>query len=910
MSNTSQTKRVFVAFLFTLLFISMTCLAITPNAKAATLPNISNKDTGLLTLNTAIGLDLTKYSVTTKETDSNQSNLGILPQEDIQYDLISSDNVLKILSTFVDGKMQILYVLENRGTPNKMSSDASTNAVDMAKDFLYKYDYLYKCQLISANSPYGEFESSIEGLDARKNVTKTLGDTQLEVTTTGETTTFKWTYISNGVIAPSKVVALCFEKGFLKYFVDKWNFYDIGTTNINVSKEKAIDIALQTAKTYNWSIKVDDDSLTVQNFNESNVRWTSLIFDDSLDAAAARNKDLLTVYPVWRVGIALDKWYGQLYGIQVDVWADSGEVRCVQEAWSSLPQTENNLTVGSGSEKSYNTENLALLIGLPSISVAGLVAFSIWATRNRKSHVYNKLKPRLLKTGTILLCLLIASTLAFGAIETVAASRAAIIWGSESNGAGIYPTSWRKSQTEIDYQRAEAIAINSFFSSNGYTSVNRQGNLGSTRSQIHTDLSYYQSNYNYLAVVDFDHGVGLSPGYPTIQAPPDEFHYIFEDDNGTLWGPQASPTPHPEHGVYDMEIRKNLTSATVCFALINTCLSANTTFGNGPKYGGGFPDRSQGMPYAWTGRIVLSKSNPNFNKQIHISDDGYGNPDNGPQVYIGFTFGAASLMQHIPYDTGTQTYYSWVNWFFHYALFEDVSVNQALDYATAIHWPGYTFGNGPLQSFTAYWWNLGTWANCKMAVYGNGNIFLKYYEPHHVGMPSVGGPTTGYVNTQYQFNASSVASCGNNVRYTFYWGDNTQTTTGWYSSGQIATATHSWSSENVYQVSVRAECADGVLSGYSTAHTMNIGNFPLLTVRAYRTSTGQELYGVPVWLDNNYVGTTPYSTYVTPASHQIYVPTNLYFTSFRYFYYNGGYNSSDPVSVSITSDKTVIAWYY
>lgn len=597
----------------------------------------------------------------------------------------------------------------------------------------------------------------------------------------------------------------------------------------------------------------------------------------------------------------------------MDIWADNGEVRCVQEAWSTLPQTESNPTVGLSSGKSaYNTENMAGLIGLPTILVAGLVVVLMWATRNRASHVYSTVKRRLLKTGGILLCLLIASTIAFGAIGTVAASRASIVWGSESNGAGAYPNSWRKSATEVEYQRAEAIAINSFFSSNGYTSVNCQGNLGSTYSQILNDFSYYQSNYDYLAVVDFDHGVGGSPGYPTILAPSGEFHYMFEDDNGTKWGTQQNPSPHPEHAVYDLQINQRLTHATINFALINTCWSANTDMGNGLVSGGGWPTRAVGMPYAWTNRQVLSKSDPNFNAQYHLSSDGYNNPDNGPQVYMGFPSGSASLMEHIPYDYGTYTYYSWVNWFFHYALFEDVSVNQALDYATAIHWPGYTFGNGPLQSFTAYWWNADpeTQQNCRLAIYGNGNIFLRNYEPHHVGMPSVGGPDTGYVNTQYQFSASSVASCGNDIQYTFDWGDGTQpTVTGWYSSGQIATATHSWSSENIYQVSVRAQCADGVWSGWSSAHTMNIGDFPMLTVRAYSSSAGSELWGVPLWIDNNYVGTTPYSSYVSPTTHQIYIEPNLYFYYFWYYSYDGIDDPNDPITLPITSDKTISAWY-
>ena len=91
-------------------------------------------------------------------------------------------------------------------------------------------------------------------------------------------------------------------------------------------------------------LKLDADAFEAQNFNESNICWMSLIFDDSLGADKSRNEDQLCLYPVWRIGIALDKWYGHLYGIEVDIWADTGEVRSVQEAWSTLPPPEGTQT--------------------------------------------------------------------------------------------------------------------------------------------------------------------------------------------------------------------------------------------------------------------------------------------------------------------------------------------------------------------------------------------------------------------------------------------------------------------------------------------------------------------------------------------------------------------------------------
>lgn len=897
----SAKQKLILGFLLTVLSISFIFTYLTPSAQAMTL---SNKDKGLLVLNTVLGLNITQYSFSAKviSTDS-VSNLGVLPQEKIQYELISSTNVMKVLCTFVDDKLEILHVLENRGIPSLMGEDRNSDNVYMARAFLQKYDLFYKCSLHSVDSPYGKLTSSLEVIDKDKNISKIIDDAQLDVNSIGASQTFKWTYTSNGAIAPSKVIALSYENGFLKYFVDRWNFYNIADVNASLSKEEAIEIALQTARSYKWSVKLDTSSLSAENFNMSNVCWTSVLLDDSIDASSARNKNLLVLYPVWRVGIALDKWYDHLYGIEVDIWADNGEVRFIQEAWSTSPPPEGVPTAAIN--ESLPEPNFAMVVGAPTLFIMCLAGLVFWAYKNRQTCLY-RIKPRVLKTSGILLCLLISSTIIFGAIESVNAStRSSVVWGSESYGAGYYPDSWRKSSTEIELQRTAAIAITSYFSNFGFTAVNHQQNLGSTKTQILSDISYYQNNYNYLAVVDFDHGV---IGQPSTQiAPPSEPHYMFEDTRGTYYDGNW----HQESGVYDMEIYPLIQSGNkIFFHFMSTCKSADTT--GQAMYPAHFPtygERAYTLPFGWTHRFVIPLSDPNFNVQNHMSDDGYRYPDSGSQVYIGFPLGSASLMQNIPYEDGTEGFFNWVLRFFEDALYDDLSVNQALNQASLETW-SCDFGSSPLQQgFTAYWWGLPTQGDCTLAVYGNGNVFLRYYEPDHVGRPILGGPDTGYINTAYQFSAYSVDSCNHNIQYTFDWGDGTQpTVTGWYSSGQIATATHSWSTEDVYDVKVKAQCTNGVWSDWSSVHDMNIGNFPLLTVEANHYSQGQQMW-VPLWIDSNYVGTTPYSNCVSPTSHQIYVEPDLYFYYFLWYSYDGIDDPNNPLTLSIMSDKTIMAWY-
>jgi hypothetical protein len=240
------------------------------------------------------------------------------------------------------------------------------------------------------------------------------------------------------------------------------------------------------------------------------------------------------------------------------------------------------------------------------------------------------------------------------------------------------------------------------------------------------------------------------------------------------------------------------------------------------------------MPYAWTHRLVKDKSMQGFNIAQHISDDGYNNPDTGSQVYVGFPWGSASLSQKIPYPTGTHNYRTWLGKFFDYAFTDGLSVNQALDEASELIW-SCSFEESPLQGngFEAYWWgpdNPTSWQGSTMAVYGNGNIFLKNYEPDFVSTPAVAGPDEGYASVSYNFSACSIDPSGHDVQYTLDWGDGTENVTGWYDSGEVATMSHTWSSDDVYYVRVKAQCDQSVWSSWSSSHTIEIGDFPLLTV--------------------------------------------------------------------------------
>lgn len=324
--NDTKYKRCLLlsVFLFSLLGISCFRSVATPLYATESTP----QEKVLTILNDVAGYDLTKY-MTTRNEHSNNSYFDVIPQENVGYTFESENSKLKLLCTFTDGNLHILHVLEREGTP--YMTNPVTNVFEMAKGFLNNY------QNYSGNTFYGGLGSMLDNVEMNKNVSLTSGNIKLEVTNTEDHNTFTWSYTINAIESKAKCVSLSYKNGFLKYFIDTWNLYKIGNTNVNLSKEEAIDIAMEQAMEFSWKIVIGNDTVEINRFNVTEAVVTQLSFCTSRNADTVRDQNIFTLYPMWRIGIGLDKHYpGNVYGIYVDIWADTKEVRNVQEVFSTL----------------------------------------------------------------------------------------------------------------------------------------------------------------------------------------------------------------------------------------------------------------------------------------------------------------------------------------------------------------------------------------------------------------------------------------------------------------------------------------------------------------------------------------------------------------------------------------------
>jgi hypothetical protein len=746
MAKNSKRKLLLITAILTVLLSSAAFTTLLPKARAA---EITVQEKGFAILNEVVGLDMENYDTVSKE-GAQDSYLEVVPQENVHYTLETNGSKINALYTFANGKLRMMNVLENEGSPYLTKS--ATKPVQLGNGTIHVIDvpetakvFLEDYQTYTGNPFYGNLASVLETVEASENLTKTVGNVKLEVNASEGFTVFRWMYTVNGIDAPSKCVALGYKNGILKYFIDNWDLYKIGSTTVNISEEEATGIAMERARGFSWNMGSENESVMISGFTVTNAMIWENVFCSNLYADTPRSEDPLMLYPIRHVWVSLDKFYpGNVYGFNVYVWADTGEVCAIHERFSTmdppdeLAATTNDYTVETLSnlvpvdDSQLSTFSIpCLVLSAVSIVMLGTVPVLFLLSKKKKLPKRNGFK-----VGGVLLCLLISSTVMLLPISAVSAypTRRAMIWGSTSSGAPNppYGSSWRKTPDEVDRQGTTSNAISNYFRDDGYDTKNYQGS-GSIATQIVANISDSASQHSLVAVVDFDHGVGTTRD--------GEFHFMFEDDNGTRIGYWNNFTEYPDNAVYDEQIyneTKDFDPSKYFFTLINTCMSARLTNPNtGDPWQGVVNDRARGMPFAWTGRTVADKDTPGFATSLNMSIDGYIEPDGGSFCYIGFPMGSAALDQTI---TGvTPLYATWLEKFFWYALSFDISVNAALDEASLIFFDC-LFGETDLATgFIAVWpmdtdgdgyWEPEYGYDSTMVVYGNGNMHLYQYFVH------------------------------------------------------------------------------------------------------------------------------------------------------------------------------------
>ncbi len=902
----SSEKKMFITILVSAFLISSTYALLIPCVHAAE-PTTAEKSLEILA--SVADFDMTEY--TPRLTAQDQNSHLTLPQEETDFTLTSSQGKLRARLSFTNGHLRKIYVSDVSG---ELSLNQPTaDVVGSAEGFLERY------QSYTGASLYGELKAMLGSVTTDKNVTKTDKNVQLEVSVIGEVLVdFKWTYVdANGVPAPAKNVILSYRDGVLKCFLDNWQLYQVAGVP-SLSDETAVSEAMKSLEDYTFDVvDADEGNVTVSGFKVASVGNLSLCYLNYQDASAARGGDPFTLYPSWYVPLGFDKAYpGCVTGVYVRVWADTGEVSSVSPmVYGMAASVEES---GSG-----EVQEQAIVLSVPIAAAAGfcLIVFC-FGTRRLRFVRFNSVSKRS-RLGAALLCALLSSGLFFAAIPTAQA----VFPGSAASA--IHASTYHQVYDEKVGANTMSLELEDLFE-NEYYATGRYYDAFCTGNNVLNVAYDMDRNYDKVAVFYFGH----------------------KEAKNSYWC--------PDNNVSAAEIAA-VTTGTTFFAWSWVCDSASE-----------WPE-TDGLPVAWTQAANMSNDSyvdPDDGGHCYFGFDGASPMINN---YTGYCFKgtyAAGMDFICDFYAYTLTYEYSINDALNEASldeFFDTYEDSPLHDGFETWWPGgegpppgwyegwmRTYGNGDLHLYTSARMNVAAWFNFPQGwLEGDVDVYIdgQYagntcYSAHlKTALEEPGNHTVEvpFWDSGFPFKCFYGYSDGVNPITVCVEEDSTMYLEACYvpvyclsiSAGTGGYTTPS--GDQYYYYGTYAAVTAYENSSYDFSHWQldyqYAGSNPTINVSMTQDHILQAVFVqepcdltvnvlnqysetgyVPLYIDDQYVGTTGYTYPVTAGNHKIYVESPFFGGSayhfFQHYYYDSTYNYDNPMTIPINQDKTITAYYY
>lgn len=315
-----------VLFIGLIFFASIATIEITTlNAAISDLDSYKSKYNQLLSwtsttdnaidfLQIVVQLDTTKYQARMLSRDvETRTDLGGITEESVRYSLAGMDDSGKASTLIVgfrfrNGQFSRYQLTVDEGAPI-YAQPQSPFVLDATKNLLDRLQSYETGDYLSNMSRLLSLVNTSESIEIKE------GNIKLNATVTGNDADVMMVYTENGVDFSPKRLEINMEDGILVQLTDSWGLFNIGSTNVNISSDRAVTIAKSALNGFQWS----SNGIVVSSF-QYNTQPASVTFHPN-------TKNDLTLYPQWTVVFYLDKVYaGGAYMISVTIWADTGEV--------------------------------------------------------------------------------------------------------------------------------------------------------------------------------------------------------------------------------------------------------------------------------------------------------------------------------------------------------------------------------------------------------------------------------------------------------------------------------------------------------------------------------------------------------------------------------------------------------
>jgi hypothetical protein len=297
----------------------------------------------LLFLRDVVQLDMTKYETSLTEVGTEYPPwLDGVAQTNGQYSLdatgLNIPTLLMVTFTFFDKQLIALSLYEESQGPTLFTAKPPADLRDAALGFLQRY------QTHTGDPQLSQMRSILETVEPSSNITKTVDDLSLEVNVKNNRTVFTWSNTANG--AAYSQLKLRFQDGVFTSFYDDRSSYKLGSSEVNISEEEAVNIALERVKSFSYQYadkEITDFNIVTEKINSR--------------TGFQNRTDRMVMYPCYIVDLPLDAIYpGSVAYIEVWIWADSGEVVSCEALGYGFPSGPSDQTSSSGTPQTENDD--------------------------------------------------------------------------------------------------------------------------------------------------------------------------------------------------------------------------------------------------------------------------------------------------------------------------------------------------------------------------------------------------------------------------------------------------------------------------------------------------------------------------------------------------------------------------
>lgn len=271
-------------------------------------------DDAVTFLQDVIQIDVTEYhaSLLSNTVEVRSDILSGVVEEVLRYSLTNSESQITVVLRFRNRELSRYQSLFEGSFIYAQPQPFSI--LDVAKDLIQRY------RSVKGDAYVEKMSNMLAAVNTSENTEITDGDTKLQLSISGNNAEILWLYTENGVDFSPKSLYLVFENNVLTELTDGWFLFTIGTTEVTISQEEAIETARNAVQDFTW----EADGVVVSDFNVLQEPVTA-VFHPTI------REEGLALVPYWEVTLYLDKVYpGGVNRIVVGIWADTRIVRRIR----------------------------------------------------------------------------------------------------------------------------------------------------------------------------------------------------------------------------------------------------------------------------------------------------------------------------------------------------------------------------------------------------------------------------------------------------------------------------------------------------------------------------------------------------------------------------------------------------